>query len=139
MLLYLLYPQTNPQLWAVRPDCQFDSFLTIGLDGPALTDGGLGAIGIDFSTWSETSGISTTSGAVYVVDPAEGATSLPVPVALLSIPEAASKTFSGRLNARGRSTAGEWVARDLSFSPGGGGVAKSVADAQAPAAAGTGH
>ena len=74
-----------------------------------------------------------------MVDPADGATSLPVPVALLTIPQAASKTFSGRLNARGFSQTGEWVAKDLSFSADGGGVPKPVTDPNAPAAAGAGH
>ena len=74
-----------------------------------------------------------------MVDPTMGPTTLPVPVALLTIPEAASTTFSGRLNARGFAQTGEWVATDLSFSAGGGGVAKPVADPSTSAAAGAGH
>ena len=31
--------QTNPAFFPVMPDAEFDSFLTIGLDGPALTPG----------------------------------------------------------------------------------------------------
>ena len=40
-------------------DAQFDSFLTIGMDGPATIPGALSAVGIDFSAWTESSGINS--------------------------------------------------------------------------------
>ena len=50
------------------PDAEFDSFLTIGMDGPALLPGALSTIGIDFTTWSETNGIRSDNGAVRTPD-----------------------------------------------------------------------
>ena len=107
------------------------------MDDPAFTDGTLGYIGIDFSKWSETTGISTSSGAVYMVDPNDGATTLPCPVALLTVVEGSS--FRGKLNARGKTETGEWEARDLEFSDAGGAAPKAVEDLDAPAAPSSGH
>ena len=112
--------------------------MTIGLDGPALLDGAFGAIGLDFSQWSETKGLTTNSGAVFTSDPKAGATTLPCPVALLTVPEGSS--FSGRINARGMTQAGgEWEARDLEFSESGGVTAKGVKDPKASKPSGPGH
>ena len=36
----------NPAFFAVMPEAQFDSFLTIGLDGPSSIPGALASIGI---------------------------------------------------------------------------------------------
>ena len=50
------------------PDAEVDSFLTIGMDGPALIPGALSTIGIDFTSWSETTGIRSDNGAVRALD-----------------------------------------------------------------------
>ena len=44
---------------------QYDSFLTIGMDGPALNPGALSSVGLDFSTWTEAQGFETDNGAVF--------------------------------------------------------------------------
>ena len=54
----------NPAFFPMMADCQWDSFLTIGLDGPATTPGAISTVGIDFSSWTETQGINTDNGAV---------------------------------------------------------------------------
>ncbi|MAD57151.1 MAG: hypothetical protein CMK44_01080 [Porticoccus sp.] len=57
-----------PAIINIDPDSQYDSWLTIG-----ITDGNTGnqvsTVGIDFSIWTETSGIHTTNGAVFTIDP----------------------------------------------------------------------
>jgi len=57
-----------PAIINIDPDAQYDSWLTIG-----ITDGNIDnevmTVGIDFSTWTETSGIHTTDGAVFTMDP----------------------------------------------------------------------
>lgn len=60
---------TNPAFFAVNPDTEFDSFITIGMDGPATTQGAISSIGIDFSAWTEQQGIDTADGAVFFMDP----------------------------------------------------------------------
>ena len=55
----------NPAFFAVNPSAQYDSFLTIGMDGPALTPGALSSVGLDFSTWDESTGINSANGAVF--------------------------------------------------------------------------
>ena len=47
---------------AFNPDTQFDSFLTIGIDGPALQSGALSSIGLEFGGWSESEGLSSEDG-----------------------------------------------------------------------------
>lgn len=56
--------QTNPAFFPLMADAEFDSFLTIGMDGPALTPGALSTIGIDFASWNERTGINAEDGAV---------------------------------------------------------------------------
>jgi hypothetical protein len=48
----------------MMPDAEFDSFLTIGMTGPATIPGAISTIGIDFASWTESSGISADNGAV---------------------------------------------------------------------------
>ena len=55
----------NSAFFAVNTDCEFDSFVTIGIDGPAEIPGALSSIGIDFESWTEAQGISTNNGAVF--------------------------------------------------------------------------
>lgn len=103
----------NPAFFAVSPDCQFDSFLTIGTDALALST--LSVVGIDFTSWSEQTGLSSTDGAVFFMDPDHGATREPVVLAQLTVPT--GTPFSGQINAQGRSAGGaeDWVATGLRF------------------------
>lgn len=57
--------QVNPQFYSLVPNCEFDSFVTIGLDGPALVPGALSTVGIAFDDWSEQVGVSTDDGALF--------------------------------------------------------------------------
>ena len=55
------------ELIAINPDAAFDSWLTIGLtNGDANNK--LSSVGIDFSSWTETQGIHTTDGAIFLMD-----------------------------------------------------------------------
>eukprot|EP01046_Picozoa_sp_COSAG06_P024554 COSAG06_NODE_2007_length_7858_cov_23.947158_8_plen_455_part_00 len=122
----------NPAFFVVAPDCEYDSFLTIGIDGPALMPGALSSIGLDFASWTDRSGITSSDGAVFFMDPDHGATSMPVVFAQLTVPTATH--FTGQINAQGRSTVGDdWHATGIVFSDTGGGV-----PAPAPAPGGKG-
>ena len=81
----------NPQFFAFNADAEFDSFLTIGLDGPALTDGAISTIGIDFGSWNERQGINSDNGAVFFMDPLHGATTEPVIFAQLTVRQGARR------------------------------------------------
>lgn len=48
----------NPAFLPFDPNSALDSWLTLGADGPALMQGALTSIGIDFASWSETAGIT---------------------------------------------------------------------------------
>ena len=55
----------NAAFFAVNPAAQYDSFLTIGMDGPALNPGALSSVGLEFDAWDESAGINSDNGAVF--------------------------------------------------------------------------
>ena len=55
----------NPALYAAMPDAEYDSFLTIGIDGPATQSGALSSVGIDFEAWTERDGITANDGGEF--------------------------------------------------------------------------
>ena len=61
----------NPALFAVLPDSEFDSWLTIGIT-EGDTAGAMSSIGIVFTTWTATTGFGTSNGAVFYMDPTTG-------------------------------------------------------------------
>jgi hypothetical protein len=56
----------NAAFLPLLPDAQFDSWLTIGTDGPALTKGALSSVGLPLEAWSEDVGFCADNGAVRV-------------------------------------------------------------------------
>ena len=94
-----------PAILNIDPDTQYDSWLTIG-----VTDGNAGneisTIGIDFTTWTENSGIHSTNGAVFTMDPeinvVDGDEYI---VAQITIPN--MRTTQLTLNAQGKTRCGE--------------------------------
>jgi hypothetical protein len=107
---------SNPAFFPVMPDCEFDSFITLGMDGPATITGALSAVGVDFDSWDETHGLLTTDGAVFFMDPDHGATTEPVTIAQLTVRTGSS--FEGRFSAQGRSKGNseDWEENAMSFS-----------------------
>ena len=66
---------TNPAFWAILPDTQYDSWLTIGSDDGTRT-GDISSIGIPFDGtygWSASRGLWTNNGALFYMDPNAGA------------------------------------------------------------------
>eukprot|EP01043_Picozoa_sp_COSAG02_P005433 COSAG02_NODE_147_length_33939_cov_6.689539_8_plen_220_part_00 len=58
---------TSPAFWEIMPDCQYDSWMTVGVTTGST--GQVSAIGVPFGSWTETTGISTDNGAVFWMDP----------------------------------------------------------------------
>ena len=108
-------PQTNPAFFPMMPDAEFDSFLTIGLDGPALQPGSLSTVGLNLASWSESRGVDSDNGAVFFMDPTHGATTEPVVFAQLTV--ATGSEFSGSISAQGKSSGGreDWVETRMRF------------------------
>merc|ERR1712159_981067 len=91
-----------PAFFAVNAAAEFDSWLTIG-----ATDGTLGAAlsaspGLGLDAWSATDAFSTDNGAVFMMNPDDGA---PGPTVVLAQLTAASGSASAQL--QGRSVSGE--------------------------------
>ena len=58
----------NPAFFVISADIEFDSWLTVGVtDGQGVS--ALSSIGVDFDRWTATSGIETTNGAVFWMNP----------------------------------------------------------------------
>jgi len=106
----------NEAFVSVHPESAFDSWLTIGIDGPALIPNALSSVGLPLADWSETQGINADNGAVFFMDPAHGATAEPVVFAQLTV--RAGTSFSGQVSAQGRSSGGnpDWDVTALAFS-----------------------
>jgi hypothetical protein len=96
---------TNSAFVAVNADTAFDSWLTVGItDSDAA--GKLGSIGINWSSWTESTNLFSNDGAVFWMNP-DGPSGDAV-LAQLTIP---STTFDAGTTAQallqGRSTTGE--------------------------------
>ena len=106
---------TNPAMWTVMPESRWDSFLTLGLDGPAAIPGSMSTVGIDFASWDERHALETDNGAVFFMDPEHGATTEPVVVAQLTVLGDAS-SVGGIFSAQGKSKRGaDWEALNVRF------------------------
>ena len=57
-----------PAIINIDPDSQYDSWLTIGITN-GNSNNEISTVGIDFSSWTDNSGIHTTDGAVFVMNP----------------------------------------------------------------------
>jgi len=83
---------TNPAFWAINPQVQYDSWLTVGVvDGIAAE---ISTAAIDFTAWTEQQQpIRTTSGAVQFLNPTHGPQNIagsPVTVGQLTLPASQS-------------------------------------------------
>ena len=102
-----------PAILNIDPDSQYDSWLTIG-----VTDGNINnevsSVGIDFSSWTETSGIHTTNGAVFVMDPEINVVSDDeYLIAQITVPN--TRTTSLTLNAQGKTNCVECNSDNLAW------------------------
>eukprot|EP01046_Picozoa_sp_COSAG06_P062749 COSAG06_NODE_14281_length_1171_cov_1.477612_1_plen_143_part_10 len=63
----------SPAFFAVMADSQYDSWLTIGVTDGTFEQNGA-SIGVDFSSWTESAGVSINNGAVFYMDGNDGPT-----------------------------------------------------------------
>jgi hypothetical protein len=80
----------SPAMFAASTESQYDSWLTVGVTEGA-TDGTFGVIGLDFASWTESAGLATDNGAVFLMDP-DSNDGGSVVVAQLTIPAGTSAT-----------------------------------------------
>lgn len=122
----------SPGIIATNPDAAYDSWLTVG-----VVDGSIGSISsasIDYSLWSDTTGLIDPDGAVYwqfsTKGPARKANA-EVVIAQLTVPT--GTCFSGSVNAQGHtiehSPNPTWKAEGIQFK---GGPSTCVSPAPAP-------
>jgi hypothetical protein len=103
---------TVEAFWQIDATAQYDSWLTVGVDD-GNQDGQISSIGIVWTDWSLTGGITVDDGAVFWMDPdnAPGGASL---VAQLTMPT--SQLWTATVGAQGRSKHGvDWQERGIQF------------------------
>ena len=100
----------NPAFFPVQPEAQFDSWLTVG-----VTDGdssrAVSSIGIDFDSWTETGGISSSDGAVFWMDPDSAPSGSDIVLAQLTVPTRSIPDGNAAMGMQGRSANGadDWT------------------------------
>jgi hypothetical protein len=96
----------SPAFYPIVPTAAFDSWLTVGITEGDGT-GQLSSIGIDFASWSETKGLSSENGAVFMMVPDDGpigdATSGARAVVVAQLTISAAVQLHAQVNAQGRS------------------------------------
>jgi hypothetical protein len=110
---------TNPSFWTYSPTAQYDSWLSV-CDTGGGGKGDVSSIGLDFDSWTDTTGVSTENGAVFWMDPTHAPSTDPCVIAQLTVKNGV--TWSATVNARGKLggyTGGgghDWEATELVFS-----------------------
>ena len=93
----------SPAFFAVMADSEFDSWLTVGIaDGSNPT--ALSSIGIDFTSWTATAGITNTNGAIFWMNPASGPAGT-TPIVMAQITNSGTGTATAFL--QGKSATGD--------------------------------
>jgi hypothetical protein len=58
----------SPQIVSINPDSEYDSWMTIGVTNGNINNE-ISTIGIPFEEWCETSGLTVTNGAIFLMNP----------------------------------------------------------------------
>ena len=95
----------SPAFFAVMAECEFDSWLTVGIT-TGDSGGALSSIGIDFDSWTETQGISASDGALFWMDPDSGPVGSDIVLAQLTVPTGSIMGGSAAMGVQGRSAGG---------------------------------
>ena len=101
----------------VLPDTTYDSWLTIGLtDGdPSNT---ISAVGIDFNSWTEYSGLVITNGAVFVMDPQDIDLTIQgteIIIAQLTVPTLSTSTAIFNVQGKTDTITTQWSELNIKF------------------------
>jgi hypothetical protein len=99
---------------SVMASSEFDSWLTVGItggDGAGL----LGAVGIDFDTWTDTAALTVNNGAVFLMNPNTGPSGK---VVIAQITVAAGSEWEFRCGVQGRlkNGDGDWIMENVKWS-----------------------
>lgn len=87
------------ELIAINNECNFDSWLTIDItDGDK--DNELGAVGLDFNSWTINNGIYNTNGAIFLLDPDKLSNSNEYTIAQITVPN--DFTYNLKVNVQGK-------------------------------------
>ena len=112
---------TNAAFWAVANNAalgyaQYDSWVTVGVtDGDAA--GALSSIGLDWTTWTDSTALGTTDGAVFWMSP-DGGPAAGTDAVVAQITVASGSSGLATMGMQGRSTGGaaDWTSDNIQFS-----------------------
>ena len=104
----------SPTFFSIIPNAKYDSWTTIGItDGDQHNE--LSTIGIDFSEWNEDNPITTSNGAVFLMDPTIILHENEYVIAQLAL--SSDETHIMNMNVQGKLTTGihAWSERNIEF------------------------
>jgi len=103
----------SPSIISIFPDAFYDSWITIGITDGNLDDK-LSTIGIDFNEWTETKSITTSNGAVFVMNPNDFVSTNEYILAQITIPNDRIDVFT--VNVQGKKINNEiWKEYGINF------------------------
>lgn len=104
----------SPTFFSIIPNAKYDSWTTIGItDGDQHNE--LSTIGIDFSEWNEENSVTTSNGAVFLMDPTIILHHDEYVIAQLTLPS--DETHIMNVNVQGKLTTGihAWTELNVEF------------------------
>ena len=105
---------SSPTFFSIIPNAKYDSWTTIGItDGDQHNE--LSTIGIDFSEWNEDNSVTTSNGAVFLMDPTIILHDDEYVISQLTLPS--DETHIMHVNVQGKLTTGihAWTERNVEF------------------------
>ena len=101
----------NPQFIAIVPTAGYDGWLTVGIT-EGDSNGDLGTVGLDWDSWTASSALESTDGAVFWMNPDEAPSGDTVVAQFTTAPG-----WTATFGAQGRSNDGDdWTVNGLTFS-----------------------
>lgn len=93
----------SPAFWAIpgHEDCKYDSWLSVGVDD-GNSGNSISSIGIDFDSWSLTTGLDVDDGAVFWMDPDQAPDGQQVVAQLTLASDATNEQRQFEFSAQGR-------------------------------------
>ena len=109
----------NPAFFAFMADAQYDSWITVGFTESDTTNA-ISSIGLNFTTWTETTPLTTSDGSIFWMTPTDGPDFATTPVVVIAqLTVATGTSFDAMVSVQGAAASGvlgdTWTAEGVTF------------------------
>ena len=109
----------NPAFFAFMADAQYDSWITVGITESDTTNA-ISSIGLNFTTWTETTPLTTSDGSIFWMTPTDGPDFATTPVVVIAqLTVATGTSFDAMVSVQGAAASGvlgdTWTAEGVTF------------------------